>query len=318
MTSYIVSRVLQALLVLILVSVIIFLMLRILPGDPILMYLTKEQKTAVSQEELIFLRQKFGLDRPLHIQYVDWLSHAARGDLGESLVFKTKVMDEVIRRVPITFHMGILAFIISLFIGIPLGIVAAVRRGGWLDNIITGVGNLGMTLPIFWVGILMMYFFGLKLQWLPIFGYTSPFQDFWLSTRQLVLPVFCLSIGVVAGDIRLMRSSMLEVMRQDYIRTAWAKGLKERMVIMRHALKNGLGPVITLKGMSIASILGGSVLIETVFNIPGMGRLATDALFSKDYPMVQGVILILAVVVLASNLLVDLSYVWLDPRVRYR
>ena len=130
-------------------------------------------------------------------------------------------MDEVTRRVPITFHLGVLAFIISLLIGIPLGIVAAVRRGGWLDNIITGVGNLGMTLPIFWVGILLMYFFGLKLRWLPIFGYTSPFQDFWLSTKQIILPVFCLSIGVVAGDIRLMRSSMLEVMRQDYIRTAW-------------------------------------------------------------------------------------------------
>ena len=317
MGTYIIRRILQMILVLIIVTVIVFLMIRLLPGDPILIYLTQQDIEEITQEEISKIRQDLGLDKPLFVQYVDWITHAAVGDLGTSIIHRGKVIDDVKHRLPITFHLGSLAFVISIIIGIPLGVIAAVRRGTWLDQVLTSLGNLGVTVPIFWLGILLIYVFGLKLGWLPLFGYTSPLKDFWLSTKQIILPVFCLAVPPVASALRLTRSSMLEVMHQDYIRTAWSKGLREQVVIMRHALKNGLIPVVTLKGMSLAAIVGGSVLIETVFNIPGMGRLAVEGLFSQDYAVVQGVMLIAGTVVLACNLLIDLSYGWLDPRVRY-
>jgi peptide/nickel transport system permease protein len=186
-----------------------------------------------------------------------------------------------------------------------------------MDNVLTSLGNLGICVPVFWLGILLIYLFSHKLKWLPTFGYTSPFEDFWLSTKQIILPVLCIAAPGMASAVRLTRSSMLEVLRQDYIRTAWSKGLRERLVIIRHALKNGLIPVITLKGMTMANIVGGSVLIETVFSIPGMGRLMVEAIFSHDYIVIQGAILVVGIILLTVNLLIDLSYGWLDPRVRY-
>jgi peptide/nickel transport system permease protein len=304
-------------LVLLIVTVIVFLMVRLLPGDPILMYLTTTDLQEITREEVDVIRHDLGLDRPLVVQYFDWLGHVVRGDLGTSIIHRGKVGDDIKRRLPITLHIGGLAFIISIIIGIPMGVIAAVRRGTWLDSVLTSLGNLGITIPVFWLGILLIYAFGLKLDWLPVFGYTSPFKDLALNTKQIILPVFCLAVPPIASAVRLTRSSMLEVMRQDYVRTAWSKGLKEQAVIMRHALKNGLIPVVTLKGISLATIVGGSVLVETVFSIPGMGRLAVEGLFSQDYTVVQAVILVTSVVVLAANLLVDLSYGWLDPRVRY-
>jgi len=186
-----------------------------------------------------------------------------------------------------------------------------------MDTAVTTLANIGITAPIFWVGILLIYLFGLYLEILPIYGYTSPSDDFWMSTKQSILPVFCLTLFPLAGSARQTRSAMLEVLREDYIRTAWSKGLTERVIIMRHALKNSLIPVVTLKGMTIRAIFGGQVLVETIFNIPGMGRLAVDALFSNDYAVVQGTVLVIATVVTLANLLIDLSYSWLDPRVRY-
>ena len=245
------------------------------------------------------------------------MGHTLRGDLGKSIINRTDVADEIARRLPISMYLAGIAFIISIVVGIPLGVISAVRRGTWMDSVLTSIGNLGITMPTFWLGILLIYLFGMKLNWLPIFGFTSPFQDFVMSTKQAILPVFCLADPPIASAIRMTRSSMLEVMRQDYIRTAWSKGLKERSVIVNHALKNGLIPVITMKGMSLANIVGGSVIIETVFSIPGMGRLAVQGLFSQDYTVVQGVMVIVGVVVLFVNLLVDLSYGWLDPRIRY-
>lgn len=304
-------------LVLLIVTVIVFLMVRLLPGDPILMYLTSSDLEEITQEQVDIIRHDLGLDRPLFVQYFDWIGSVATGDLGNSIIHRGKVVDDIKRRLPITLHLGGLAFIISIIIGIPMGVVTAVRRGTWMDSVLTSLGNLGITVPIFWLGILLIYAFGLKLDWLPIFGYTSPFKDFWANTQQIILPVFCLTVPAIASAVRLTRSSMLEVMRQDYIRTAWSKGLRERAVIMRHALKNGLIPVITLKGMTLSAIVGGSVLVETVFSIPGMGRLAVEGLFSQDYAVVQGVILVAATIVLATNLLIDLSYGWLDPRIQY-
>jgi peptide/nickel transport system permease protein len=214
-------------------------------------------------------------------------------------------------------HLGILAFIIATIVGIPAGVLCAVRRGGWLDNLVTTLANIGITVPVFWLGILLIYVFALYFKWLPVMGYTSPFENFWLSTKQLIMPVFCLAVGPIAGNARQARSSMLEVIRKDYIRTAWSKGLRERAIILKHALKNGLMPVVTLSGMGVGTILGGAVLIEQVFNIPGIGRLTVTSVMNQDYPYVQAIALIMAISIVFSNLLVDISYGWLDPRVHY-
>jgi peptide/nickel transport system permease protein len=317
MGAFIIRRILQMILVLLIISVIVFLMLRLLPGDPILMYLTQQDASTVTQEQVDKIRHDVGLDRPLYIQYFDWLGKTLRGDLGNSIIHRGRVMDDVKKRLPITLHLGLLAFMLSIIVGIPLGIITAVRRGKWIDNVLTSFGNMGNSLPNFWIGVLLIYLFGYKLDLLPIYGYTSPFIDFWKNLQEIIMPVFALSIPGIASGIRMTRSSMLEVLRQDYIRTAWAKGLSEKFVIIRHALKNGLIPVITMKGMTLRMIIGGSVFIETVFSIPGMGRLAVEGLFSQDYTVVQACLLILGTMTLIINFLIDLSYGWLDPRVRY-
>lgn len=304
-------------LVLLVVTIFVFLMVRFLPGDPVLMYLSRQDMEAITQEQVDAIKHDLGIDRPIPVQYVSWLAKALTGDLGKSIIHRGRVLDDIKKRLPITMYIGGLAFMISIVIGIPIGVIAAMRRGTWVDNLLTSLGNIGITIPVFWLGILLIYFFGLKLHVLPVYGYTSPFKNFWLSFQQMIMPVFCLSIPPIASAVRLTRSSMLEVLRQDYVRTAWSKGLRERVVITRHALKNGLIPVVALKGMTLASIVGGSVLIETVFSIPGMGRLAVEALFSQDYTVVQGVMLVSGIVVLGTNLIIDLSYGWLDPRIRY-
>ncbi len=318
MGAYIIRRVLQMILVLLLVTLIVFFMVRLLPGDPILMFLSSQDLEQITQEQVDHLRHELGLDRPMVVQYFEWLGQVARGDLGRSIINRNKIIDDVKRRLPITFQLGLLAFILSIVIGIPVGVIAAVKRGSWLDNLLTSLGNLGICVPSFWLGILLIYLIGYKFELLPIYGYVSPFKDPWGNIQHIIMPVICLGLAPIASGLRLTRSSMLEVLRQDYIRTAWSKGLKQRSIIVGHALKNGLIPVITLKGMTLAAIVGGSVLIETVFSIPGMGRLAVEGLFAKDYTIVQATLLIGGTVTLAANLLVDLSYGWLDPRIRYR
>jgi len=318
LVTYILQRLIQAIFVIIIVTILIFLVMHLLPGDPILLILTQEQVAFTTSEQIEALRHEYGLDRALTLQYFDWLGNVLRGDLGKSIVDHTKVAASIGRSAPITLHIGILAFIISNIIGIPLGIISAARRGTWIDTVATILANLGITIPNFWLAILLVYIFALNLGWLPVFGYTSPFDNFILNTKQIILPVICLSIMPIASAARQTRSSMLEVLRQDYVRTAWSKGNSEKTVIFRHTLKNALIPVITLTGMGFSHILAGSVLIEQVFNIPGMGRLMVDAILSKDYAIVQGEILIIAAMVLLGNLLVDISYGWIDPRVRYR
>jgi peptide/nickel transport system permease protein len=317
MSAYIIRRVLQIILIMFLVTLIVFIMIRILPGDPVLIYLSRQDMAHVTQERIDYIKQLHGLDKPLVVQYFNWMGQVVRGDLGISIIHHGKIIDDIKRRLPISFELGILSFIIYIFFGTVIGVIAAVRRGTWLDNFLTAFGNLGICVPSFWLGILLIYILGYKLDWLPIYGFTSPFTDLTMNIRQIIMPVFCLAIAPIAGGIRLTRSSMLEVMGQDYIRTAWSKGLKERAVIFKHALRNGLMPVVTVLGMSIAAIVGGSVLIETVFSIPGMGRLAVEALFSQDYSVVQAILLIDGFVVLGANLLTDIAYVWVDPRIRY-
>lgn len=319
MTAYIIRRIIQAVFVLLLVSAIVFIALHILPGDPIYMLMTSEEVAERSEEEIQALRHQYGLDKPIIVQYFDWLGGVLRGDFGESIRFKFSVGGLMLERIPLTLHLGILAFIIAHVLGIAAGIICAVRRGKWLDTVVTVFANIGITVPIFWLGIMMIYLFSLYLHWLPATGgYTSPFEDFWMNTKQLIMPVICLAIMPMASTARQTRSSMLEVMYQDYIRTAWSKGLKERAIIIKHAMKNGLMPVLTLAGLHLSTIIGGSVLIEQVFNIPGMGRLAVDSLFARDYLAIQGVTMVVAGVIVLINLLVDIAYGWLDPRVRYR
>ncbi len=319
MKAYILRRLLQTVFVIIIVTLIVFFMMHLMPGDPILMYISQDEyaEASVTPEQIEALRHKFGLDRPIMVQYLDWMSGVIRGDLGVSILQETTVAYEIGVALPKTVHLGLMAFILSIIIGVPAGVICAVRRGKWMDTAVTTLANIGITAPIFWVGILLIYLFGLYLEILPIYGYTSPSDDFWMSTKQSILPVLCLTLFPLAGSARQTRSAMLEVLREDYIRTAWSKGLTERVIIMRHALKNSLIPVVTLKGMTIRAIFGGQVLVETIFNIPGMGRLAVDALFSNDYAVVQGTVLVIATVVTLANLLIDLSYSWLDPRVRY-
>jgi peptide/nickel transport system permease protein len=317
MVNYIIRRVIQSVIVILIVSVMVFLGMRLLPGDPIYMMYNPNQLQNLSEESIAQLRHNAGLDRTLVVQYFDWLGGVFKGNLGNSILTKEPISRDLVKRIPITAYIGALAFIIATVLGIPMGIISAIRRGSWLDTVVTTLANLGITVPIFWLGIILMYVFAVKLHWLPTSGFTSPFTDFWLSTKRLLMPVFCMSIFSLAGNARQARSSMLEVLRQDYIRTAWSKGLREQVVIMRHALKNSLIPIVTLAGMGIAVIFGGSVLIEQVFNIPGMGRLAVDSLFKHDYTYVQGITLVMTAIVVFSNLLVDLTYGWLDPRIRY-
>jgi peptide/nickel transport system permease protein len=318
LTTYIIRRLIQAFFVMILATIIIFCVMRLLPGDPILLFVSQDEYTrTTSQEDIDALRKKFGLDKSLPMQYFDWIGGVLKGDFGESIFFGTTVMEEIGSALPVTFNIGIITFILANLIGIPAGVICAVRRGKWSDTLLTVFANLGITVPIFWLGILLIYFFGLYLGWLPIQGYTSPFEDFSLSVQKLIMPIICLVLFPLAGTTRQTRSAMLEIIRQDYIRTAWAKGLTERTIIIRHAVRNGIIPVVTLAGMGIPMILGGQVVIETVFNIPGMGRLAVNALFSQDYAVTQGVVLIMSTIIVLSNLLVDISYGWIDPRVRY-
>ena len=317
MTTYIIRRLIQSVFVLLIVTILVFFMMRLLPGDPVLMYLSKGDTAKVTPEQLQSIRQEFGLDRPLPVQYVDWLGKAIRGDLGISIARHTTVASDMAQRVPVTLYLGILSFFVSLVIGIPAGIISAVRRGKWVDTTVTTFANLGIAVPVFWLGLLLLYVFALQLKLLPVFGYTSPFEDFGQSAKQALIPVICLAAAAAAGTARQTRSAMLEVMHQDYIRTAWSKGLTEWLVIARHALKNSLIPVVTLNGLMLRNIIGGSVLIETVFGIPGMGRLAVESIRAHDYPVIQGIILIISITVMLVNLLVDLSYGWLDPRIRY-
>jgi peptide/nickel transport system permease protein len=299
-----------------LVTILVFFAMRLLPGDPIRMLISSRQMN-YSQEQLDLLRHQAGLDKPLIVQYGNWISQIVRGELGTSILSHRPVWNEIKLRVPRTLYIGFWAFLLGIILGIPIGIVSAVRRAKWQDTVVTTLSNIGITVPSFWLGIIFIYVFAARLNILPAFGYTSPLDDFWMSTKQVILPVFCLAIFPLAANARQTRTAMLEVMRQDYIRTAWSKGLTERGVIIRHALKNGLIPVITLVGISVSHILGGSVVIETVFAVPGMGRLAVDSVFSQDYPYVQAIVLLISIVVMLTNLLVDLAYGWLDPRIRY-
>ena len=319
MAGYMIRRLFMGLIVIIIVTVIIFLLIRLLPGDPLLVYISAQRLNTATFDpaQLAQLQARFGLDKSLPEQYIAWIGGMFQGDFGESIQFQEPVSKLILDRTPVTLHLNIVAAIFATVFGIGFGIICALRRGTWLDTVVTFLANIGITVPSFWAAILLLYVFGLKLHWVPIGGYTSPFVDFWLNMRQIVLPVFCLSLFGLAADARLTRSCMLEVIAQDYIRTAWAKGLKERVIVVRHTIKNGLIPIVANMGFLVAGLFGGSVIIETLFNINGVGRLLTAALLGQDYMIVQASTLLFTVLITFSNIAVDISYGWLDPRIRY-
>lgn len=318
MIAYIVRRLILCVIVLILVTLLVFLIMRILPSDPLTLFLAQSEIQNLPPDTLLALKQEYGLDKTLPMQYFDWIGGVLHGDLGKSISQQNKVSTLIADAMPISLHLGIISFVISSILGIVFGIICALRRGKWLDTFITVLANMGITLPSFWVGIMLIYVFGYRLEWLPIYGYTSPFTDFWLNTRQIIMPVICLSLFSVAGLTRQTRSSVLEVVQQDYIRTAWSKGLEERIIAIRHIIKNALIPIVTILGMHAAFIIAGSVVIETVFNIQGLGRLLASAVFAHDYQIVQAGALIVATIVVLVNLTVDILYSWIDPRIRYQ
>ena len=318
MVSYIIRRLLWGFVIVTLVSLIVFFAIRLLPGDPLLIFMAQSQEMGtMSLEQIEALRAEYGLDKPIMVQYVNWVKDLMRGDLGLSIHYRENVGKLMLERLPVTLHLSLVSLVISLPLGILAGLAAALRRGTWIDNVVVVGSYIGIAIPVFWLGYMLILIFGLRLGWLPIAGYTSPFENFWLSTRQLIMPVFCNSIAGIAGMARQMRSSVLEVASQDYVRTAWSKGLTEKAVVLRHILKNSMIPIVTILGMSIGGIFGGSVIIENIFAIPGMGRLLVNSIFAQDYVVIQASTLIMACIIIASNLLVDISYGWFDPRIRY-
>ncbi len=319
MTTYILRRLILAVFVLFMVTIVVFFAVRLLPGDPLVIYMGQSSAVAnMSPEALDKLRSEYGLDKPIVVQYGNWVGGLITHlDFGKSIFYHSNVRDLLAQRYPVTLYLGFLSLCVSTFLGILVGMTAAIRRGKWADRIVTPLSYIGITIPTFWLGILMIYFFGLKLNWLPIIGYTSPFTDLGMSLKQAIMPVICLCIGALAGMARQMRSSMLEVIRQDYIRTAWSKGLRERIIVLRHALKNSLIPVITVLGLHLGFIFGGSVIVETIFSIPGVGSLMVSSIFNEEYAVVQSCTLVFAVLIVFVNLAVDLSYGFIDPRIRY-
>jgi len=275
-----------------------------------------QRLTSISQENYQNLLHQWGLDRPIPVQYVDWLGKLFQGDMGKSIKLQEDIGTLIVQRMPRTAYIGMIGFVLGTVGGIAAGIVCALRRGSWMDNTITTIANIGMTVPVFWLGILLMYLFAYKLGWLPTSGWTNPLDDFWMSCKQLIMPISSILLGGIAGMARMTRSCMLEVMRADYVRTAWSKGLRERVIVIRHQLKNAMIPVVTALGGALGAILGGSVFIETVFAIPGMGLLMTNAIFDQDYQVVQAGVLLFGAIIIFSNLMVDILWGWLDPRIR--
>ncbi len=306
MGSYIVQRLIYAVFVLWGALTVIFLIVRILPGDPASMMLG----ASATQEEIAELQHTLGLDESLPHQYVTFMSEAARLDFGESLWLHQPVLTSVGERIAATARLAIAAVVIALAISFPLGIIAALRQRSPVDYAVSIISLIGQSVPSFWLGIMLILIFARQLRWLPSAGSQTP--------KHLILPAITLALPLVGVLTRLVRSGLLEVMHEDYIRTARAKGLSGRSVLSRHAMRNMLIPVITVLGIQLGNLLGGAVIVETVFGWPGIGRLLVDAIAKRDYPLVQAAILFITTVFVLINLLVDLSYVYLDPRIRLR
>ena len=315
MTSYIIRRLLDLLIVLFGVSLLVFLMLRFIPGDAVEIMLGAN--TDISPERVAALRSRLGLDLALHEQYLQWLGGVVRGDFGTSIWTGQPVADEIAARLPVTLELTLLSLAVALIISFPLGILAAQARGSAWDTLVRIVSIIGLTLPSFWVGVLLLYGASIYFPTFPAIGYV-PFGDDPLGNlARLSLPCIAVSLPMIAGLSRMLRSSLLEVMNADFIRTAKAKGLRARVLLYKHALRNALIPVVTIIGVQLGYLLSGVVVIEQVFAIPGLGRLIIGAVNERNYPLVQASILVVTLVFVLVNLAVDLTYAWIDPRVEY-
>ena len=318
MRVYLAKRVALFIPTLILVTAFVFLILRIVPGDPAIMLLQgADADEEYTLEELNAMRAKLGTDRPMYIQYGDWIWKMLRLDFGRSYFYDNPVREQLVKRFPITLELTVLATLLASVVAVPLGVVSAIKQdtlGDYTARIIT---IAGIALPNFWVAIMLIFLLVMWFNWLPPLGYADLWERPLTNLQQLIFPAIALGFSNMAFIARVTRSAMLEVFREDYIRTARSKGLGERAVIYRHALKNALLPVVTVSGYEFGRLIGGTVIIEVIFSVPGVGRLLIDSIFHRDFPMIQAIVMIIAVMVLALNVALDLVYAWLNPRIRY-
>ncbi len=314
MAEFLIQRGFISLVTLAIITVIVFTGVRMIPGDPARVMAGTEADESGLEE----IRQKYGLRDPIPVQYFRWLALALRGDLGESIRTRDSVLRLVGQKLPITLQLAGYALLVALLIAIPVGVLAAVRRNTAWDYLASSVSLCGVSIPNFWLGIMLILLVSVRLRWLPASGFVPFLQDPWANTQRLLMPAVVLGAALAAVLMRQTRNSMIEVLSADYIRTAYAKGLRTRIVVFRHAIRNGLIPVITIFGLQLGALIGGAVVTEQIFVVPGFGRLILEAVFTRDYPVVQGVVLITASAYVVINLLVDVSYSLLNPRIRIK
>ena len=313
MLVFFLRRLLVAIPTLILISIFVFLLQQLLPGDPVLAMAGEDR----DPETIARLRAVYGLDKPLAVQYWLWIINVLQGDFGTSIRSGERILDLILQKLPVTLQLAAMSLVFALLIGIPMGIVSAVRKGTVTDFAANVVALSGLSIPNFWLGIMLILLVSVRWQLLPASGYVPPTEDLWQSIRTMLMPAFVLGTGLAAALMRHTRSSMLEVLRQDYVRTARAKGLAERRVVLRHAFRNALTPIVTLTALLFGELVAGAVLTEQIFTIPGFGKLIVDAVFNRDYAVVQGVVLVTAFGFILMNLLADMAYVLLNPRLRH-
>lgn len=313
MARFIIRRLLAIIPVLLVVAIVVFLLLRLTPGDPAAVIAGDSATT----EQVEQIRATLGLDKPIPVQFALWFSGILRGDLGESFFFKRTVVDLIAQRIEPTLALALCTIVLAVVVAVPLGVLAAWRHGGWLDRALMGFSTLGFSIPVFVLGYLLIWLVSIKLQWLPVQGYQRIEEGLVPFIRHLILPSVTLSVIYVALIARVTRAAVAEALNEDYVRTARAKGLPESTVLVRHALANAAVPIVTVIGIGLALLIGGVVVTESVYSIPGLGRLTVDAVLARDFPTIQGVILLFSVAYVVVNLLVDLSYLLFDPRIRY-
>ena len=322
MKSYVAKRALLFVPTMFLVTVAVFVIMRIVPGDPALIILGEGEDGAadnLTEAKLAKLRAKLGTDRPIYVQYGTWVGNMLKGNLGDSYFYegKPQVTFYLKDRIPTTIELALMSLVLASVVAVPLGVLSAIKQDSVSDYAARIITLLGIALPNFWVAVMTIFFLVLIFQWAPPLAYEKVWNDPWTNFQQLIFPAIALGTSNMAFIARITRSAMLEVLREDYIRTARSKGLAERVIVYRHALRNALLPVVTLFGFELGRLISGTVIIETIFLVPGMGKLLIDSIGNRDFPMIQAVVLVIAVTVLVMNLLADLLYAWLDPRIRY-
>lgn len=316
MAAYVLRRFVHLAPVLVLVSAIVFVVFHVIPGDAAVLLLYSSDGS-IDPEALAAMRHKLGLDQPLYVQYAVWLANALRGDLGVSYINQQSVISLLLEKLPATLQLGLLAMALSLSISVPVGVISALRRGSWIDQIARFLAMLGFCMPRYWLAVLLVMLLAVQLRWFPAAGYVDFFEDPARNLYHIALPVLTVGLTMAAVQMRFLRSSLLDVIGQDYIRTAQSKGLVYRVVVLRHALKNALIPFVTVVGLSMGHMLGGLVIVEQIFSWPGVGWLMIQSIAQRDYAVVQGVVLLTTVGFVLVNLLVDITYAYLDPRIRY-